>query len=518
MSTVRDDARRHHADTPPTRPTDTAPRAAGHTAARTAPVVQPDLTGTVLGSDPASTSLHFLGIGGISMQALALWCKQEGFMVSGCDATDGAAVAVLRSAGIEVAIGHDPAHADGADVLIHSMAVPTGHPELTAGRAAGARVLKRIELLSELFTRRRTLAVTGTHGKSTTTAMIATMLLELEPDSSVQLGANLASIGGAMRYGRGAWLAAEVDESDPGFADLNCDVAVVTNIEDDHIAGEFDERRNYHASLADLEAAATRFAHGARSLVYCVDWPGLTDLFGSHPASVTYGLDQYADYRIDDLVLTGSGSTFAISQPDATRVNVELSVPGKHNALNATAAIAALCQAGFDPRPALTALARYGGVGRRWQVHGTVDGALIVDDYAVHPTEVRTVLEVARTTGRRVRAVLQPHRWVRTAMHWRALADAAALADEVIVVDIYAASETPIANVSPQLIVERLQAQGVHATMHDLETATAYLASSLHSDDLVVTLGAGDVWRVAAALVAPERGPATPPPVTTPLP
>src|SRR5690606_21180452 len=197
----------------------------------------PSARASALGTDPAATSLHFVGIGGVSMQALALWCQQEGFTVSGCDATDSAAVAVLRKAGIAVAVGHDPAHAADADVIIHSMAVSGSHPEISAARATGAPVLKRIELLSELFGRRRTLAVSGTEGKCTTTAMLASMLLRIEPSSSVQLGAYLPAIGGAMRFGDGSWLAAEVDESDPGFADLTCEVAIVTNIEDDHIAG-----------------------------------------------------------------------------------------------------------------------------------------------------------------------------------------------------------------------------------------------------------------------------------------
>ena len=459
---------------------------------------------SLLGTEPATTSLHFVGIGGVSMQALALWCRHEGFKVSGCDATDSAAVATLLEAGIAVSVGHDPAHAAGADVLIHSMAVTGTHPELAAARAAGATVLKRIELLSELFGRRKTLAVTGTHGKSTTTAMLASLLLSLEPDSSVQLGAYLPSIDGAMRFGDGAWLAAEVDESDPGFADLRCDVAIVTNIEDDHIAGEFDERRNYHASLADLETAATRFAHAAAKLVYCADWPNLAALLGDHPAAVTYGLDPRADYRVADLRLTGSGSSFTVARPGSAPLAVTLSVPGAHNALNATAAIAALEVAGFDPVPALAALAGFGGVGRRWQVHGVARGAMIVDDYAVHPTEVRTVLEIARNTGKRVRAVLQPHRWVRTAVHWRALADAAALADEVLVLDIYAAGEAPIKTISKDMIVGRLRDRGVKAASHTLDTATAYLLGTLAEGDLIVTLGAGDVWRIAQALAASE--------------
>ncbi|MFO7544299.1 MAG: UDP-N-acetylmuramate--L-alanine ligase [Trueperaceae bacterium] len=447
--------------------------------------------------------LHFIGIGGVSMQALALWYLREGFHVSGCDAVAGPALDALRAAGVEVAEGHHPSHVQGADVVVHSMAVPVDHPELVAARAAGTRVLRRIELLGELFARRRALAVTGTHGKSTTTAMAATLLLALDPESSVQLGATLPSIQGNMHYGRGAWLAAEVDESDPGFADLRSAIGVVTNLEDDHIAGEFDERRNYHASLADLEAAARRFAKGAECLVYCADWPGLADLLVFHPNAVTYGLDADADYRLTDLELGSGGSTFTLHGPEVPPYRVRLEVPGHHNALNAAAALAAVHRAGFDPRPALDALASFHGVGRRWQSWGEVDGALVIDDYAHHPTEVRATLEAARATGRRVRAVLQPHRWVRTARHWPALAQAAALADEVLVLDVYGAGEAPIANVSPDLIVERLTELGVAAARHDLASALNYLQRSLAPNDLVITLGAGDVWRVAAALVPP---------------
>lgn len=445
--------------------------------------------------------LHFIGIGGVSMQALALWCLREGFHVSGCDAAAGPTLDALRAVGVEVAEGHHPSHVRAADVVVHSMAVPADHPELVAARAAGARVLRRIELLGELFGRRRALAVTGTHGKSTTTAMAATLLLALDPESSVQLGASLPSLQGNMRFGRGPWLAAEVDESDPGFADLRSAVAVVTNLEDDHIAGEFDERRNYHASLADLEAAARRFAGGAERLVYCADWPGLADLLAFHRDAVTYGVGGHADYRIEELSLTPSGSAFRLHGPGLPPYPVRLAVPGHHNALNAAAALAAVHRAGFDPRPALGALEGFHGVGRRWQAWGEVDGALVIDDYAHHPTEVRATLLAARATGRRVRAVLQPHRWVRTARHWPALAQAAALADEVLVLDIYGAGEAPIANVSPDLIVDRLTELGVTATRHDLASAHAYLQRSLAPNDLVITLGAGDVWRVAAALV-----------------
>ncbi len=454
--------------------------------------------------------LHFVGVGGVSMHALALWFAREGYRVSGCDALGGPVLEMLSARGIEVSEGHDTGqdgahhggHADDADVVVHSMAIPFDHPELVAARKRGARVMKRIELLAELFAARHTIAITGTHGKSTTTGMAATVLLGLGVDPSVQIGARLPAIDGNVRYGEGPDLVAEVDESDPGFAELAAAVAVMTNLEDDHIAGPYDERRNYHASLEDLQAAAQRFAGNGRTLLYCGDWRGLDGLFADHPCALTYGEAAGADYRIDGLELSAEGSHFHLTRPGRPTLEVTLTVPGRHNALNGAAALAAVELAGYDTAGGLAALAAYGGVGRRWERWGERGGALIVDDYAHHPTEVAATLRTARDTGRRVRAVLQPHRWVRTARHWRALADAAALADEVIVLDIYGAGETPIPGVSVEPIVARLREQGVTASHHDLASAEAYLADTLAAGDLIVTLGAGDVWHVARTLAS----------------
>lgn len=455
--------------------------------------------------DPKTSHLHFVGVGGVSMQALAQWCSIEGFTVSGCDNGAPAAALALEAAGVKVHDGHHSDHVAGADVVIHSMAIPHDHPELVAARAGNGVLIKRIELLGELFRLRRSIGVTGTHGKSTTTGMLATMMLALDPETSVQLGGSLATLGGNHRHGSGDWLVAEVDESDPGFAALTCEVAIVTNLEDDHIAGDYAERRNYHASLGDLEQAARRYAMAAPKLIYCADWPGLDTLFEGHADSVTYGLAQGADFRISELKLAANGSSFVLTRPARPPVKVEVGVPGLHNALNATAAIAAVEATGHDAAGALAALKTFTGVGRRWQVLGEIDGALVIDDYAHHATEVRANLEAARATGRRVRAVLQPHRWIRTARQWRPLADAAALADEVLVLEIYGAGETPIEGVSPDLIVDRLHELGVQAARHDVASATAYLGRSLVAGDLIITLGAGDVWRVAATLAQTSR-------------
>ncbi len=445
--------------------------------------------------------LHFMGIAGVGMSGLARWYLADGYPVSGCDMLDSRELQTLQRQGIEAHLGHDASHVEGADILVSSTAVPTSHPEVQAALSQGKPSLRRIELLARLLATRRSVTVTGTHGKSTTTGMIATLFLKADLDPSVLVGGQLASLGSNARYGHGAWLVAEVDESDPGFAALPSEIAVLTNLEDDHIAGGFSERRNYHASLADLEAAARSFAGRAERVLYCADWPGLGDVLAGLPDTHTYGLDAGAAYHADVHTLSGSGSHFTFHAPHAS-CEVKLLVPGRHNVQNATAALAAADLAGLDLEAAAEHLNTFGGVGRRWQRRGGVRGALIIDDYAHHPTEVRVTLEAARVTGRRVRAVLQPHRWVRTARHWPALADAAGLADEVLVLDVYGAGEAAIPGVSSACIVERLKASGKKAEHYTAASAQAYLAETLAPGDLVITLGAGDVWEVGEGLIS----------------
>lgn len=453
-----------------------------------------------------SQHFHFMGIGGVSMSGLARHYQAEGFRISGCDAIEGPVVQALRREGIAVCTGHDPKHVTDVDLLISTMAAPdpstpSSFEELQAARDAGVTAIKRIDLLARLFTERDAVAVTGSHGKSTITGMLATIFLALADDPSIQIGANLPLISGNMRHGRGRFLVAEVDESDPGFARLKSHIALLTNLEDDHVAGQYGERRNYHASLKDLERAALSFADGASQLLYCRDSEPLHALLGGRPDALTYGFAPGSAYHVSEVTLGASGSSFTLQPPVGPTVTVPLTVPGRHNVQNAAAALAAAHLAGLPLEAAAVALATYGGVGRRWQSWGNVSGALVIDDYAHHPVEVAATLAAARNTGRRVRAVLQPHRWVRTALHWRSLADAAACADEVLVLDVFAAGENAIPGISSQLIVDRLLAGGHDASHHTLDSAVQYLGASAASNDLIITLGAGDVWQVAAGLV-----------------
>jgi len=439
------------------------------------------------------------------MSGLARWFKEDGYQVSGCDQRDGAVLTELRLAGIDAHTGHHPEHLRGVDQLISSMAIPDDHPEMAAARRQGIPTRKRIELLGDIFELRQAIAVTGTHGKSTTSGMIAALALAVADDPSVQLGASLPAIGGNMRYGRGPQLIAEVDESDPGFAELASTIAILTNLEDDHIAGDYPERRNYHATLADLEQATRSFARRAQAVLYCADWPLLTQLLGDLEHTSSYGFSPDATYRIHGLQLEAHGSRFYLHTPTG-KYRVELTIPGRHNVQNAAAALAAAALAGYPLERCLEVLARFSGVGRRWQLWGEIENALIIDDYAHHPTEVAATLQTAKHTGRRVRAVLQPHRWIRTARHWPALADSVAQADEVLVLDIYSAGEQAIPGISVDLIIERLKASGRQVSHHSHASATAYLAATLQPNDLIITLGAGDVWRVAAELVQSNKG------------
>ncbi|UCH24620.1 MAG: UDP-N-acetylmuramate--L-alanine ligase [Trueperaceae bacterium] len=444
--------------------------------------------------------LHFMGIGGIGMSGLARWYALDGYRISGCDAVDTPLLMELRQAGLQVHVGHNPDHLEDASVFVSSMAVPDHHPEILTARSRGLRMMKRIELLADLCRKRKAVAVTGTHGKSTTTGMIASIFLGLGQDPSVQLGANLPLLPGNYRYGGGEHVIAEVDESDPGFAQLESELAIITNLEDDHIAGNFEERRNYHASFADLQRATREFSQRTKQLLICADWRELGTLLGDLGNTLSYGFDPSSDYYIDKLELAETGCRFELRTPNGSRHPIRLAIPGRHNAQNATAALAAADLAGLPLEAAARQLGRFSGVGRRWQVWSSKAGTLIIDDYAHHPTEVAATLTAAHDTGRRVRAVLQPHRWIRTALHWEALADAASLADEVLVLDIYSAGEEAIAGIGPDLIAHRLQKGGTSASCHDLASASDYLLRTLVEGDLVITLGAGDVWKVAESI------------------
>jgi UDP-N-acetylmuramate--alanine ligase len=436
----------------------------------------------------AGRRLHFVGIGGAGMSGLALVAKALGAEVWGSDRANSPYCALLREAGIEPVIGHDAANLPAGAELVVSTAIPDDNPELAAARAAGTRVLHRGDLLGELTRLKRSIAVAGAHGKTTTAAMAAHVLLETGRDPAFLVGGEVRPGGPNARWGQGDWIVAEADESDRSFLKLARDVAVVTNVELDH--------HSTYGSLAELEGAFREFAApaGVRVLGPGLDLPG-------HGRALSFGIEA-GDVRAEEVELRPGGSRFRVDG-----AVVELAVPGRHNVLNALAAIAAVGAAGVPAAEAGPALGSFAGAGRRFEEHGrTESGARVVDDYAHHPTEVRATLEAARTLepGRLV-ASFQPHLYSRTRALAREFGKALALADVVVVLDVYPARER--AEDFPGvtgLLVAQAAADAAPGRpvwwLPGMDDAERFLRSELGEGDLLVTLGAGDVDRLARAL------------------
>jgi UDP-N-acetylmuramate--alanine ligase len=409
----------------------------------------------------ADRRLHFIGIGGAGMSGLALVCDELGAMVSGSDRAASSYTERLRAAGLEPLIGHDAANLpDGAEVVV-STAIGEDNPELSLARERGLMVRHRGALLAELCDEKRLIAVAGTHGKTTTTAMLAWALREIGADPAFFVGGEVPGLGhdGAAAnagWGGGEWVVAEADESDASFLDLRPEIAVITNIEMDH--------HSRWGSLAELRAAFDRFASGARVAEFGLESPGPAEL--------------------------------------------PLAVPGRHNLLNARAALAAAELAGFDPGLVAAALASFPGVARRLELKGERDGARVYDDYAHHPTEVRAALEALRgLRPRRLVAAFQPHLYSRTKALTEQFGAALTVADEAVVLDVYAAREEPVGDLAgvSGLDVARAAADRIGGRRvvwaPTLEQAGAALARHLEPGVVLVTVGAGDVFKVAEALV-----------------
>ena len=441
---------------------------------------------SLAGVDWSERRLHFIGIGGAGMSGLALVARALGASVTGSDRSESSYAERLRGAGIEPAIGHAAEQVPPDAEVVVSTAIATDNPELERARELGLRVLHRGDLLAEVAALKRSIAVAGAHGKTTTSAMAAHVLAETGRDPAYLIGGEVRSTGTNAAWGGGEWIVVEADESDRSFLKLSPDVAVVTNIELDHHAT--------YRSEDELREAFAQFGGGARERIGWV---------GAGVDGATYGIGE-GDLRAEDVELVPLGSRFTVEG-----VQVELAVPGEHNVLNALGALAACRAAGVEPAEAAPALAGFSGTGRRFEPHGaTAAGALVYDDYAHHPTEVAATLAAARTLGaRRLIACFQPHLYSRTHALAREFGQALAGADAVVVVDVYAAREDPDDHpgVSGWLVAAAAasNARGRPVWwLPELERASALLRSELREGDLLVTLGAGDVDRVAREVAA----------------
>jgi UDP-N-acetylmuramate--alanine ligase len=441
-------------------------------------------------------TVHFMGIGGAGMSALALIARRRGVTVSGCD-VDPSGAADLSALGVMVSQGHDGAHLAGARAVVVTAAVPPGHPELQRARELGLLIVPRKVALAELIQGARAVGIAGTHGKTTTTVMTTEALAAAGLDPTGIAGGRVSTWGGNARVAGDELFVVEADEFDQAFLTLYPTVAVVNNVEPDHL--------ECYGTMDALESAFVEFAGRARIAIASADDPGARKVAERVGKAVRrFGMAGDADIRITDVVQRADRTEARICWRDGRSVALRLQVPGLHNLRNAVGALSVADALGAPLEPAAAALGEFTGVGRRFERLGEFSGVAVVDDYAHHPSELAATLSAARQAfpGRRLVAVFQPHLYSRTAAHGQAMGEALAAADLVIVTEIYPAREQPIAGVSGRQVADAAEQAGADAHFEPTRAEvgkTVYRA--LKAGDVVLTLGAGDITRVAPELV-----------------
>jgi len=452
--------------------------------------------------------VHFVGIGGIGMSGIAEVMVNLGYTVQGSDQADSANVRRLRDKGVSVAIGHAAANIGGAKVVVVSSAVKPDNPELVAARAQRLPVVRRAEMLAELMRLKSCVAVAGTHGKTTTTSMVAALLDAGGFDPTVINGGIINAYGTNARLGAGEWMVVEADESDGTFVKLPADIAIVTNIDPEHL--------DHFKSFGAVEEAFRSFVDNVPFYgfsVLCADHPVVQKLIGriEDRRIITYGENPQADVRLVDVSHAGGTSLFTVALRDrgggaAYEIkNVALPMPGRHNALNATAAVAVAHELGVADDLIRTALAKFAGVRRRFTRTGAWNGVTVIDDYGHHPVEIAAALRAAReSTKGQVIAVMQPHRYTRLAALFEQFCTCFNDADAVIVAQVYPAGEAPIEGFDRDALVQGLRTHGHrHVIALDGPDKLAPLVARMaQSGDYVVCLGAGSITQWAYALPA----------------
>ncbi|MBY0258395.1 UDP-N-acetylmuramate--L-alanine ligase [Methylobacterium sp.] len=450
--------------------------------------------------------IHFIGIGGIGMSGIAEVMHNLGYTVQGSDANDNANVRRLAEKGMRTFIGHEAGNVEEAALVVVSTAIRRDNPELVAARERRLPVVRRAEMLAELMRFKSCVAIAGTHGKTTTTSLVATLLDAGNLDPTVINGGIINAYGTNARMGEGEWMVVEADESDGTFLKLPADVAIVTNIDPEHLDhfGSFDAVKDAFRRFID-NIPFYGFA------VMCIDHPIVQDLVGhiEDRRIITYGENPQADVRLIDVDLRGGMSRFRVMIRDRRpgfRMEMEdlvLPMPGKHNALNATAALAVAHELGVEPEAIRKALAGFGGVKRRFTKTGEWNGALIFDDYGHHPVEIKAVLKAARaSTEGNVVAIVQPHRYTRLASLFDDFCTCFNDADTVIVAPVYAAGEAPIEGMDRDGLVSGLKSRGHRdaIALQRSEDLAGIVAGRAKPGDYVVCLGAGNITQWAYAL------------------
>ncbi|WP_407276211.1 UDP-N-acetylmuramate--L-alanine ligase [Halothiobacillus sp. DCM-1] len=456
--------------------------------------------------------VHFVGIGGAGMSGIAEVLKTLGFIVTGSDMADSAAVQRLRGLGIPVTIGHEAATVAAADVLVISTAVQPDNPELVAARERRLPIVRRAEMLAELMRFRIGLAVAGTHGKTTTTSLLAAILAEAGLDPTFVIGGKLLSCAANARLGRGEYLVAEADESDASFLHLQPHVAIVTNIDADHL-------ETYQGDFGRLVDHFVEFLHNLPFYglaVLCADDPvaaGIAPRVGRQV--LTYGIEQPADVRASEVIADGFSSRFRVSLPTGDTFDCAIAMPGQHNVLNALAAITVAQDLGVPVAAIRRALAEFSGVGRRLERRGSVTIAgrpvALVDDYGHHPRELAATLQAVRAAwpSHRLWVVFQPHRFTRTRDLFEDFVRVLSAVEHLVLLDVYPAGETPIAGADGRSLARAIRQRGqtepvFAATPTEVLSLLPDLIANAPDDrpDLVLTLGAGNVGSLPAELLA----------------
>lgn len=445
---------------------------------------------------------HFIGIGGAGMSGLARVLHDRGKIVTGSDLKASRYATALQESGISVAIGHDAANLGDPAIVVISSAIPESNPELREARRRGIEVWPRAKMLAHLADGDLTLAVAGTHGKTTTSSMLATVLDGMGLDPTFSIGGELNDMGANARCGQGGYYVVEADESDGSFLYLEPHLAIVTNMEPDHL--------DHYGSFEAIVETFGRFMAAVSpdgAVVACADDPLLPGIARASARCrvVTYGESADADVRWRDARSAGLGHTFTVEFPDGRSVTSAVSVPGVHNVTNATGVLAAAWALGLDVGQVAGAVPAFSGVRRRFDHIGEVDGVLVVDDYAHHPTEVRATLAAARSVDRdRVWVVFQPHRYSRTAFLAREFGAAFHDADRLVLMDVYSAGEPPIPGVSGKTVLDEVLLDDAHAQVAYFPHRAAigaYVADRARPGDIVITMGAGDVTTMGPEIV-----------------
>ncbi len=450
--------------------------------------------------------IHFMGIGGIGMSGIAEVLINLGYQVQGSDLSENANVVRLRGKGARIFIGHRPENLEAAHVVVVSTAVKRDNPELAAARQRRLPIVRRAEMLAELMRLKHCIAVGGTHGKTTTTSLVAALLEAGKFDPTVINGGIINAYGTNARLGGGDWMVVEADESDGTFLKLPADIAIITNIDPEHL--------DYFNSFEAIKDAFRSFAESIPFYgftVMCLDHPVVRELALTieDRRVITYGEHKDADVRMMDLDLAGGKSRFSIlirgrEAVSETRIDgIIMPMPGQHNALNATAALTVAHQLGIGPEAIKKALAGFGGVKRRFTRTGEWNGAAVFDDYGHHPVEIASVLRAARASAKgRVIAVVQPHRYTRLHSLFNEFVHAFGDADIVIVADVYPAGEAPIKGASRDTLVAALKGAGhPHAlALERPEDLPPLMRPLARPGDYIVFLGAGNITQWANAL------------------